>query len=91
MRGFASELSALGKPIEEDEFVGYLLHGLDKTEYNSLITTVNGNPGSTLDEFYDQLSSYDMRNGVEENGTFVSSENLACRDREQRSRGRTPP
>jgi hypothetical protein len=91
MRGFASELTALGKPIEDDEFLGYLLHGLDKTEYNSLITTVNGNHGTTLDEFYDQLSSYDMRNGVEENGTFVSSANLARRDREQRSRGRTSP
>jgi hypothetical protein len=91
MRGFASELTALGKPIEDDEFPGYLLHGLDKTEYNSLITTVNGNPDTTLDEFYDHLSSYDMRNGVEENGTFISSANLAHRDREQRSHGRTSP
>jgi hypothetical protein len=92
MKGFSSELSALGKPIEEDEFLGYLLHGLDKTEYNSLITTVNVNPGTTLDEFYDQLPSYDMHNGVEENGMFVSSANLAHRgsNREQRSHGHTP-
>nr|XP_051211897.1 uncharacterized protein LOC127329417 [Lolium perenne] len=32
-----------------------------------------------------------MRNGVEENGTFISSANLAHRDREQRSHGRTSP
>jgi hypothetical protein len=79
MRGFASELSALGKPVEDDELLGYLLHGLDKGEYNALITTVNGNPSTSLDEFYEQLSSYDMRNGVEENGSFVSSANLVRR------------
>ncbi|KAK1651004.1 hypothetical protein QYE76_068809 [Lolium multiflorum] len=90
MRGFASELSALGKPVEDDELLGYLLHGLDKGEYNALITTVNGNPGTSLEEFYEQLSSYDMRNGVEENGSFVSSANLA-RHGDQRSRARTPP
>ncbi|KAK1618597.1 hypothetical protein QYE76_024114 [Lolium multiflorum] len=39
MKGFASELSALGKPVEDDEMLGYLLHGLDKTEYNALITS----------------------------------------------------
>jgi hypothetical protein len=93
MKGFASELSALGKPVEDDEMLGYLLHGLDKGEYNALITSVNANPGTTLDDFYEQLSSYDMRNGVEENGEFVSSANLARRGREQqqRPRGRTPP
>jgi hypothetical protein len=90
MRGFASELSALGKPVEDDELLGYLLHGIDKGEYNALITTVNGNPGTSLEEFYEQLSSYDMRNGVEENGSFVSSANLVRRG-DQRSRARTPP
>jgi hypothetical protein len=64
MKGFSSELSALGKPIEEEELLGYLLHGLDKTEYNALITSVHGNPNTTLDEFYEQLCGYDMRNGV---------------------------
>jgi hypothetical protein len=93
MKGFASELSALGKPVEDDEMLGYLLHGLDKGEYNALITSVNANPGTTLDDFYEQLSSYDMRNGVEENGEFVSSANLARCGREQKQcpRGRTPP
>jgi hypothetical protein len=92
MKGFASELSTLGEPVEDDEMLGYLLHGLDKSEYNALITSVNTNPGTTLDDFYEQLSSYDMRNGVEENGEFVSSANLARRSREQQQRrGRTPP
>jgi hypothetical protein len=90
MKSFASELSALGKPVADDELLGYLLHGLDKGEYNALITTVNGNTDTSLDEFYEQLCSYDMRNGVEENGSFVSSANLACRG-DQRSRARIPP
>jgi hypothetical protein len=90
MKGFASELSALGKPIGDDELLGYLLHGLDKGEYNSLITSVNGNNDTTIDGFYEQLCGYDMRNGIEENGSFVSSANLARRGYD-RPRGRTPP
>jgi hypothetical protein len=53
MKSFASELSALGKPVEDDEMLGYLLHGLDKGEYNALITSVNANPGITLDDFFE--------------------------------------
>jgi hypothetical protein len=60
MKGFASELSTLGKPVEEDEMLGYLLHGLDKGEYNALITSIHGNPSTTLDKFYEQLCSYDV-------------------------------
>jgi hypothetical protein len=44
--------------------LGYLLHGLDKSEYNALITSVNENPGTTLDDFYEQLCSDDMHNGA---------------------------
>jgi hypothetical protein len=93
MKGFASELSSLGKPVEDDELLWYLLHGLYKAEYNPLITSVNGNPGTYLDDFYEQLCSYDMRNGVEENGTFISSANLARHgaDRDKRPRDCTPP
>jgi hypothetical protein len=95
MKGFASELAAVGKPLDEDELVGHLLRGLDKDHYNSLITNVNGKPDTTLDEFFGQLSSYDMRNGpggVQEG--FTSSANIACRgqdyDRDYHPRGRSP-
>jgi hypothetical protein len=90
MKGFASELSALGKPVGDDELLGYLLHGLDKVEYNSLITSVHGNSSTTIDDFYEQICGYDMRNGVEENVMFVSSANLARRGYVP-PRGRTPP
>jgi hypothetical protein len=90
MKGFASELSALGKPVGDDELLGYLLHGLDKVKYNSLITSVHGNSSTTMDDFYEQLCGYDMRNGVQENDMFVSSANLARRGYVP-PRGRTPP
>jgi hypothetical protein len=90
MKGFASELVALGKPIEDDEIVSHILNGLDKHHYNSLITTVNGNPGTSLDDLYDKLYTYDMRNGVDEqSSSFSSSANAVKRD--TRSRRLTPP
>jgi hypothetical protein len=93
MNGFSSKLSALGKLVEDDKMLGYLLHGLDKSEYNALIASLNGNPGTTLDDFYEQLCSHDMRNGVEENRELVSSANHACCGVEhvQHPCGRTPP
>jgi hypothetical protein len=83
MKGFASELEAVGKPLDEDELVGYLLRGLYKDQYNSLITNVNGKPDMTLDEFFGQLGSYDMRNGPggAQEG-FTSSANVARRGQE---------
>jgi histone deacetylase 1/2 len=90
MKGFAYELGALGKSLDEDEVISYVLNGLDKGHYNSLITSVNGNPGTSLDELYDQLYAYDLRNGVEEStDSFSSTANVAMRD--YRPRGRTPP
>jgi hypothetical protein len=91
MKGFAYELLALGKPVDNDELLGYLLHGLEKDDYNPLITSVQGNPGTTLEDFFEQLCSYDLHNGVEENDTFISSANLARRAANQRQHGRTPP
>jgi hypothetical protein len=90
MKGFAYDLDALGKSLGEDEFISHVLNGLDKGHYNSLITTVNGNPDTSLDELYDQLYAYDLRNGVEEStDSFSSTANVAKRD--YGPRGRTPP
>jgi hypothetical protein len=46
MKGYASELAAAGKPVEEDEMIGYIVNGLDKT-YNSLVSSVE-NPSTTI-------------------------------------------
>jgi thymidine kinase len=52
MKGFSSELVALGKEVAEGERVGYILNGLDHT-YNNVVAAVHGNPGTTLDDLYD--------------------------------------
>ena len=81
MKGFASELATAGKPLEDDELIGYLLHGLGSS-YNSLVAAVNGNPGTTLDDFFGQLSSYDMRNEMLDEtpeASFTSSANAVQR------------
>jgi hypothetical protein len=95
MKGFASELAEVGKPLDEDELVGYLLRGLDKDHYSSLITNVNSKPDMMLDEFFGQLSSYDMRKGPggAQEG-FTSLANVARRgqeyDHDYRPRGHSP-
>jgi hypothetical protein len=58
MKGFASVLIAAGKPVEEDEMVGYITNVLDAT-YNELVPTVNGNVGVTLDDMYAHVWAHD--------------------------------
>jgi hypothetical protein len=41
MCGYADELAATGKPLDDDDVVSYILNGLD-ADYNSLIEQVNG-------------------------------------------------
>jgi hypothetical protein len=41
MRGFADEMTAAGKPLDDDDIISYILNGLD-VDYNSLIEQVNG-------------------------------------------------
>jgi hypothetical protein len=50
MKGSASELAAAGKPIPEDEMIGYIVNGLDSS-YNDVIATNNGNNEITLEKF----------------------------------------
>jgi hypothetical protein len=52
MKGFASELAAVGQSLDADELIVYMLHGLDVDHHNALITNINGKPDTTLDEFY---------------------------------------
>jgi hypothetical protein len=41
MRGYADEMAAAGKSLDDDDAVSYILNGLD-ADYNSLIEQVNG-------------------------------------------------
>jgi hypothetical protein len=41
MCGYADEMVAAGKPLDDDDVISYILNGLDG-DYNSLIEKVNG-------------------------------------------------
>jgi hypothetical protein len=60
---FLSELAAAGKPVEEDEMIGYVLNGLDSF-YNDLVSSVNVNPNTTFDELYSLIHAHDLRCGM---------------------------
>jgi hypothetical protein len=92
MKGFASELAAAGKPVPEDEMIGYIINGLDGS-YNDVAASVNGNNDITLDEVYDQIVAHDMRQDMlseaGQNAGFTSSANAALRRGQDTGRGRT--
>jgi hypothetical protein len=36
MKGFADEMATAGKPLEDDDFISYVMAGLDQ-DYNSFV------------------------------------------------------
>jgi hypothetical protein len=56
MRGYANEMAAAGKPLDDDDdIVSYILNGLDE-DYNSLIEQINGMTDSiSLETLYSRL------------------------------------
>jgi hypothetical protein len=94
MKGFTSEILAIGKPVEKDELVGFILNRNDGS-YNSLVSSVNANPCTGLDDLYDQICSHDQRHAMlseigQDAGDFHSSANVTQRgcsaDRHRRPR-----
>jgi hypothetical protein len=98
MREFSSELAAAGKPIEDDEMIGYVLNGLDSS-YNDLVSSVNGNPNTTFDDLFGLIRSHDLcRDMLAETGhvvAYISSANAADHrgrdDHPRGDRGHSPP
>uniref|UniRef100_A0A452XJ16 Retrotransposon Copia-like N-terminal domain-containing protein n=1 Tax=Aegilops tauschii subsp. strangulata TaxID=200361 RepID=A0A452XJ16_AEGTS len=61
MRGLADELAAAGKPIQDDELISYMLHGLD-LEYQPLVSVLDARVSpASLDEIFAMLSNFDQR------------------------------
>jgi hypothetical protein len=54
MKGYVSELAAVEKIVDDDEFVGYILNGVDKT-YSALVDHDQATPGISLDDLFGQL------------------------------------
>ncbi|KAK1699085.1 hypothetical protein QYE76_015782 [Lolium multiflorum] len=87
MKGIAQELAAAGKPLDDDELVGYVLTNLGSA-YRNLITAVRANPNTTLSDLFNQVQAFDRLHKDEDNTSFTSSANLARRGGGTPSRGR---
>ena len=91
MKGFASELVAAGKGVDDDELRDYILNGLD-SGYNSLVASINAVPTTMLHDMCSQLEAYDLRQQMlaafgQNTGSFSSSVNAATRGRYNRGGG----
>jgi hypothetical protein len=60
MKGFADETSVTGKPLEDEDFVSYVLAGLDQ-DYNSFVENVTDKEEISLGSMYSQLLATEAR------------------------------
>jgi uncharacterized membrane protein YgcG len=65
MHGYTDEMAAVGKPLDDDDVVSYILNGLD-ANYNSLIEQVNGMTETiSLETLYSCLLDTEARLAVQ--------------------------
>ncbi|XP_044963378.1 uncharacterized protein LOC123420860 [Hordeum vulgare subsp. vulgare] len=81
MKGIADELAAAGTPVDEDEVVSHILHGLD-SDYNSFVSAISTRAAADnpigLGELFSLLLSAETR--IEcQNTTAAHSINLASK------------
>jgi hypothetical protein len=63
MKGYASELAAAGKPVDDDELKDYILNGLDGN-FNTLVGAINDVPSTSLNDMCFQLLSCETRDNM---------------------------
>jgi hypothetical protein len=63
MKGYASELAAAGKPVDDDELKDYILNGLDGN-FNTLVGAINDVPSTSLNDMCSQLLSCETRDNM---------------------------
>jgi hypothetical protein len=51
MKAFTDEMTAAGKPLEDEDFVTYLLDGLEQ-DYNSCVENIASNSEISLGAIY---------------------------------------
>jgi hypothetical protein len=54
MKGFADEMAGAGQPLEDEDFMWYVVAGLDQ-DYNSFVENVVGKTEIFLGSMYSQL------------------------------------
>jgi hypothetical protein len=83
MRNYADKMSAAGLALGDEEFVAYVLTGLDEELYSSLVSSIvtRVEPVSPS-ELFSQMISYELRLDKQSGGGgYSSSVNAATRGR----------
>uniref|UniRef100_A0A0A9A673 Uncharacterized protein n=1 Tax=Arundo donax TaxID=35708 RepID=A0A0A9A673_ARUDO len=81
MTGFADELAAVDKQLEEEEVISYILMGLD-SDYNPFVSSVVGKDNLSLGDLYAQLLAFEARLESQiGGGQFHSSANAVSHGR----------
>jgi hypothetical protein len=84
MKGYASELAAAGKPVDDDELTDYIMNGLDGS-FNNLVAAINDVPSTSLNDMCSQILSCETRDqmlhtsGQAAPTSFMSSVNVVAR------------
>jgi hypothetical protein len=78
MKGFTDEMAATEKPLEDEDFVSYVLAGLDQ-DYNSFVENVTRKAEEiSLGALYSQFLAAEAKLELQ-NSQFQSSVNSATR------------
>ncbi|KAK1607649.1 hypothetical protein QYE76_031322 [Lolium multiflorum] len=88
MKSLADELAAAGRPLDEEDLVGYLLAGLDDN-YNALFAAIgaNGNEELTVSDLYAQVNAYDNRMELLHGSASINNNNPSSANAAARGRG----
>lgn len=90
MKGFADEMAAAGKKLDDDDLISHILNGLG-AEYNPFVSAMTTKDSLNLSDLYAQLLAYEARLIQQQGETstqFFSSVNAATRGRGFSSGGR---
>ena len=88
MKGYADDMAAAGRPLEDDELVEYIITGLDR-DFTSLVSALVARVEPiSVEELYSQMLSYETRMDLIHEGEQQASANLAGRGGRSRGPGR---
>lgn len=79
MKGLADDMAAAGKKLEDEELVSYILTSLDR-EFDSVVSAVEASiEPISVGELYTQLTSFEQRMEMKNDGGYQSSANMAAK------------
>lgn len=79
MKALGDEMAAAGKPLDDEEMIGYILNGLE-SDFNPVVSAlVTRVEPTSMSELYSQLISFETRLEIQQGGGSMSSANTAGR------------